>query len=179
VRVRLHDLSTEEMLAGIREGQLQLALLVRPNRARLRGLRFEELTRDTMGLAVPPTHPFARLRAVSLAQAAREPLVVYSRKDYPEYHDYLEALFAAAKPRPKIAEEHDSASSLITAVESGAGVAVVPGSFSCSAGPRLKFVPLSPAPEPLVIGGVWLENGLTPLAEAFWKGAQLAVSTRA
>ena len=54
VHVKLHDLSTEEMLSGIRDGKLQLAFLVRPNPAMLRGLHFEQLTRDTMYLAVPP-----------------------------------------------------------------------------------------------------------------------------
>ena len=177
VRVRLHDLSTEEMLAGVREGKLQLAVLVRPNRAMLRGLHFEELARDTMCLAVPPDHALARLRLVTLTRAAQEPLVVFSRKDYPEYHEYLEALFMRIKPKPRIAEEHEGSASLIAAIESGTGVAIVPRSFSCSAGPRLKLIPLSPAPEPIHIGAVWARKGLTPTAEGFWKAASEAVST--
>ena len=60
VRVRLHDLSTEEMLNGLREGRLQIAFLVRPATALLRGLRFTELTRDQLCLAVCPGHPLAR-----------------------------------------------------------------------------------------------------------------------
>jgi LysR family transcriptional regulator, benzoate and cis,cis-muconate-responsive activator of ben and cat genes len=177
VRVRLHDLSTEEMLAGVREGKLQIALVVRPSRAMLRGLHFEELARDSMCLAVPPGHAFARLRSVTLAQAVREPLVAFTQRDYPEYHEYLEAMFAPIKAKPRIAEEHDSAASLIAAVESGAGVAVVPQSFSCSAGPRLKLLPLSPAPERIVIGAVWPKAGLTSAAEAFWKAAKTAAKT--
>ena len=57
VRVLLHDLSTEEMLARLRDGALQIAFLVRPTRAMLRGLHFEELMRDTLCLAVAPKHP--------------------------------------------------------------------------------------------------------------------------
>jgi DNA-binding transcriptional LysR family regulator len=176
VRVKLHDLSTEEMLAGLREGKLQMAFIVRPNRAALRGLRFEELAHDTMCVAVPPNHVFARLPSVTPAQVVREPLEAFSRKDYPEHIEYLEALFAPTKLRPRIAEEHDSSASLIAAIESGAGVAVVPQSFSCTTGPRLKLIPLSPAPEPLVIGAAWPRNGLTPEAERFWRSAQAVVS---
>jgi DNA-binding transcriptional LysR family regulator len=175
VRVRLHDLSTEEMLAGVREGKLQLAFLVRLNCGMLRGLHFEELARDTMCLAVPPNHKLARLRSTTVVQAAQQPLVVFSRKEYPEYLEYLEALFAPIKAKARIAEEHDSAASLIAAVESGCGVAVVPQSFACSAGPRLRFIPLSPAPEPLVIGALWARNGLTANAEALMKVARQAV----
>jgi DNA-binding transcriptional LysR family regulator len=179
VRVKLHDLSTEEMLAGIREGKLHVAFVVRPSRAMLRGLRFEELARDALRLAVAPNHLLARRRSVTLARAAREPLVIFSRKDYPEYHKFLEAMFAPAKARLLIAEEHDSSASLITAVESGAGVAVVPDSFACFTGPRLKLVPLSPAPEPLPIGALWARDGLTTAAEHFLKAAKKAASKQA
>lgn len=175
VRVRLHDLSTEEMLAGVREGKLQLAFLVRPNRGMLRGLRFEELTCDAACLAVPPSHPLARHRFATLSQAAREPLLVFDRKDYPEYHEYLEALFTPLKVKPQIAEEHDSAASLVAAIESGVGVAIVPQSFSCSAGPRLKLLRFSPAPQPIIVGGAWRKEGLTPIAEKLWRCAKEAV----
>src|SRR3954462_8131561 len=73
VRVRLHDFSTEEMLAGLREGKLQIAFVIRMTAAMLRGLRFEELARDTLCLAVAPKHPLAGRRSVSLADVAREP----------------------------------------------------------------------------------------------------------
>src|SRR5436190_10950955 len=107
VRVRLHDLSTEAMLAGLRAAQLQIAFVVRLTPALLRGLRFEELARDAICLAVAPKHPLAGRRTVTLAEAAREPLITYSRKDYPDAHENLAALFANMKIKPAIEEEHD------------------------------------------------------------------------
>ena len=175
VRVKLHDLSTEELIAGVREGKLTIAFMVRPGRALLRGLHFEELTRETLCLAVPPHHPFARLRSVTRAQAARQPLVAFNRKDYPDYHEHLEALFAPTKSKPKIVEEHDSATSLVAAIEAGSGVAVVPKSLDCSAGPRLKLLALSPEPDPLVIGAVWSKS-LTASGERFLNAARQAVT---
>jgi DNA-binding transcriptional LysR family regulator len=174
VRVRLHDLSTEELLTGVRRGDLQLALVVRPSRALLRGLQFEALAQDEVCLAVPPGHRWAGLPCVTVAQLVHEPLLAFSQKDYPEYHDLIKALFAPAKAAPKIAEEHDSAASLIAAVESGAGLAIVPRSFSCSAGLRLKLVALSPSPAPLVIGAIWLKDGLAPAARLFVNVARQA-----
>jgi len=172
VRVRLHDLSTEEMLAGLREGKLQIAFVVRLTPALLRGLRFEELARDSICLAVAPKHPLTARRTVSLAEVAREPLITYSRKDYPDAHENLATMFAAIKSKPRIAEEHDSVSSLIAAVEAGNGVAIAPLSLTCTAGPRLKLIPFSPAPAPLVIGAAWVKNGLTAAAERFLKCAK-------
>jgi DNA-binding transcriptional LysR family regulator len=171
-RVILHDLSTEEMFAGLRKSKLQIAFVVRPTRAMLRGMRFEELARDAWCLAVAPSHPLARRRSVSIEEAAREPLIAYGRNEYPDYHENLAAIFAATKTKPRVAEEHDSVSSLIAAAEAGGGVAVVSESLACIAGPRLKLLPLLPPPDPLVIGAAWPKAGLTGMAERFLKFAR-------
>ena len=178
VRVKLHDLSTEEMIAGLREGRLQLAILVKPIRAMLRGLRFEALERDALRLAVAPGHPLARRRSVTRAQAAAEPFVGLTRRDYPEYYVTFDELFAATGVRPRIVEEHDGATSLIAAVEAGGGVALVSQSLACTAGGRLKFLTLSPAPAPLVVGAAWVETTLTPAADLFLKCARAAAGAR-
>ncbi|HSU53381.1 MAG TPA: LysR substrate-binding domain-containing protein [Candidatus Dormibacteraeota bacterium] len=177
VRVKLHDLSSEEMLRGVREDKLALAILVRPTKANLRGLRFEELAKEGLCLAVPPNHPFAKIRSVPLAKAAAESFVVFNRADYPDYHEHLQALCASAGARLKIAEEHDSAASLLAAVEAGCGVALVNESMACIAGPRLKFVGISPRPEPLVIGVVWKLKAESEAAQQFVAAAKEAIKT--
>ena len=178
VRVRLHDLSTEGMLAGLRDGKLHLALMVKPAAALLRGLHFTALTTDTLRFAVAPRHPLARKRAVTVAEIAREPLVVYRRDDYPDYHTMVEALFAGAKVKPRIAAEHDGVTSLIAAVESGAGVALVSESVACLAGPRVKLIPITPTVEPAIIGAATFRMGLNAMAEHFLKAAKLAASEK-
>jgi LysR family transcriptional regulator, benzoate and cis,cis-muconate-responsive activator of ben and cat genes len=172
VRVRLHDLSTEEMLTGLRDGRLQIAFTVRLSAAMLRGLRFEELIREPICLAVSPKHALAGRRSVTLAEAAREPLIAYNRKEYPDAHEMLETIFIGMKSKPSVVEEHDSISSLIAAVEAGAGVAIAPVSLSCTAGPRLKLIPFSPALEPMVIGALWSKGENNPTAVRFLKTAK-------
>jgi DNA-binding transcriptional LysR family regulator len=178
VRVRLHDFSTEEMLGGLREGRLQIAFIVRPAAAVLRGLRFEELAREAICLAVAPKHPLAARRTVTLDEAAREPLITYTRKDYPDAHAMLSAMFARAKNKPRILEEHDSVSSLIAAVEAGNGVAVASQSLTCTAGPRLRLIPFSPAPPPLVVGAAWCKGKLTATTERFLNCAKAGALKR-
>jgi LysR family transcriptional regulator, benzoate and cis,cis-muconate-responsive activator of ben and cat genes len=171
-RIILHDLSTEEMFAGLRQGKLHIAFVVRPMRAMLRGIRFEELVRDSWCLAVAPRHPLARRRNITIEEAVREPLIAYSRNEYPDYHENLASVFGATKTKPRVAVEHDSVSSLIAGVEAGGGVAVVSESLACIAGPRLKLLPLLPAPSPLIIGAAWPKAGLTGMAERFLKFAR-------
>ncbi len=178
VRVKLHDLSTEEMLAGLRDGKLQITILAQANPAMFRGLKSKELTRVGMCLAVGPNHPFARRRTIKLADLSQHPLIAFSRAEYPEYHELLGALFAPTKTKPRVAEEHDSVASLIAAIEAGSGVALVTESIACVAGPRLKLVQLSPAPEPLVIAAAWPESGLSLAAERFLHCALQAASEK-
>ncbi len=153
VRVTLHDLSTEEMLSGLRGGKLDLALMIGPGKAPLNALTFQELRRYQVCVAVHPGHVLAKTRQVSLKELLQEHLVGYTRQDYPEYHDWLAELFAPFGKKPSV-DEYDSATSLIAAVESGRGVALVPESFACFTGPRLRVLPLHPAPAPFPVGVV-------------------------
>jgi DNA-binding transcriptional LysR family regulator len=172
VRVKLHDLSTEEMLTGLHNGKLQLALTVKPAPSNLRGLRFHELVRDAIRVALPLEHPLARRRTVRLADVANEPMVIYSREDYPEYFESLGDLLSPTKTKPRVTEEHDSVTSLIAAVEAGTGIAIVSESIGCIAGLRLKLAPLSPAPPPIIVGAVWPARALSPAAERFLEAAR-------
>ena len=92
--------------------------------------------------------------------------------DYPEAHELLATTFAAVNAKLRIAEEHDSVSSQIASVESGADVAVVTASPTYTSGPRLKLIPIKPAPEPLIVGAVWSKEGFTIAAETLLKCAK-------
>jgi len=174
VRVKLHDLSTEEMFVWLSEGKLELAFVAKPSGRMLRGLSFEELIEDPIRLALSPKHPLARNRIVSLTEIVHQPIIAYSRKDYPDAHELLGKVFAPAKAKPRIVEEHDSVSGLIAAVESGAGVAIVTETLTCTAGVRLKLVPISPEPAPLVIGLSFPRKGLNAATEQFLKCAKVS-----
>jgi DNA-binding transcriptional LysR family regulator len=152
VKVNLHDLSSEEMLQGLRDGKIDLALMIHPGPTALRGLLFEPLHEYALCLAVHPAHPLARVRTVKTQALLSERLLGYSKKEYPEYHERLRALFKPFGEGPALTEEHDSSTSLIAAVEAGRGVALVPESLGCLTGPRLKLRRLIPAPPPLPVG---------------------------
>jgi DNA-binding transcriptional LysR family regulator len=116
---------------------------------------------------------------VSLADAAREPFVVYNREEYPQYHRRLQAVFAKVKIKLRIVEEYDGFSSLIPAIEAGRGVALVSASFIHSAGKRVKLLRLTPEPKPEIFGIAAPLGPLSTAAEKFRqcaKQAALAIS---
>src|SRR5260221_212014 len=89
---RPYDMSTREMLSGLRDGKLDVALLIEVPPKVVTGIVFKELCRYGVWLATHPAHPLARARKVTLEQVANEPLIAYTRADYPEYHGWLSDL---------------------------------------------------------------------------------------
>jgi len=154
VHVTLHDLSTEECRVQLAARKLDLALTVEPPGPE-KGLVFEKITSFPILCAVSRSHPLARRRTVNLKELAAEPFVVYAESDYPEYVASLRERALAAGFRPNIVGEYDGATGLITAVESGRGVALVASTLQCLAGPRLAFVPLQPPLPPATMGAAY------------------------
>jgi LysR family transcriptional regulator, benzoate and cis,cis-muconate-responsive activator of ben and cat genes len=178
VHVRLHDRSNKTVLDGVRDGRLQLGLITRsPKTGALRDVRFEELLRQRVCVAVSPQHAFARRRAIPLTEVAGEPLVGLTREDYPNYYDLLSIIFSKVKQKPRVIEEHDSMTGVMSAVEAGTGVAVAVD-FGYSFGNRVKFLHLTPEPKPFSVGIVATTGRLSPAAEKFWQCAKEAVSKK-
>jgi len=72
----------------------------------------------------------------------------------PDYHALLRRMPGAAYRRRRIAEERDRGMCPIAALEAGRSVAVTITALA-AAGRRRRFVPLSPAPAPAVLGAAW------------------------
>lgn len=179
VRVRLRDWSNNEILDGVRDGRLQLGLIVLPPKANaLRDLRYEELFHERVCVVVAPQHPFARRRAIPITEVAAEPLIGLTHEDYPEYYDYLSIIFSKVKQKPRVVEEYESMSGIMSAVEAGTGVAIGADVFGYSFGNRVKPLPLIPEPKPISVGIAGTKGRLSPAAEKFWQCAKGVVSQK-
>ena len=142
--------------------------MVEPTGEQTAGIEFELLRTYPLSVAMTAAHPFARLKSVSLDKLAAEPLVGFRRKDYPEYNRILDRLFAPIRATPRIAVECDSASSLITEVEAGRGIALANTVFKLVTGKRLLYRPLMGTTEVLSVGIARATKGdVTPAGEKF------------
>ena len=179
VHVKLHDWPVEKEIAAVREGKLQLAIIIPPLTGNWRReLRFEELMSLRVCLAVSCNHPFAQGKAVSLTEAAREPFVGLLHEEYPQHRVYVDAIFARVKHKPRFIEEHDGWAELFSAVDAGRGVAIASDAFDYPFGDRVKFVRLTPEPERVPVGIISRKGKLSPAAEKFCECAKEAFSRR-
>ncbi len=165
VNVRLHDGSRRDLIEGLQSGVLQLALMPK---AVVEGIEFETLRAYPFCVAFAPGHPFGKLKSVPLEKMATEPLVGFVRRDYPDYYSLLNGLFRPLGLKPRIAVECDGASSLITAVASGRGVALAMSVFKIVSGKRLAYRPLAGINETIPVGIARAQGGdVTPAGEKF------------
>ena len=177
VRVQLHDWPVEKEIAAVRDGQLQLAIIIPPLTGDWhRHLRFEELMSLRVCLAVSSDHPFARRKTVSLAEAARQPFVGLLHEEYPQHRVYVDAVFARVKDKPRFVEEQDGWADLFSAVDAGKGVAIASDAFDYAFGKRVKLLPLTPDPKRVPLGIISRKGKLSPSAETFCLCAREAFS---
>ena len=85
-------------------------------------------------------------------------------------------IFARVKTKPRIIEEHDSISGVMSSVEAGIGIAIGAEAFGYSFGNRLKLLRLTPEPKPISIGIAARKGRLTPATEKFWQCAKEAAA---
>jgi len=168
VRVLLHDLSEQELIDGLRNGRLELALMPRGTGLQSVGLEFETLRSYPICVAVAPTHRFARLKTITLEMVATEAMIGFNRKDYPEYYVGLDRIFEPLGIKPRVVVECDSSSSLITEIETGRGVAIASPVLRHASGKRLLYRPLTGTTEVLSVGiARAIKGDVTPAGEKF------------
>lgn len=158
VAVDLRNMTSRAILNGLHDGSLDVALVVTVTPSEFDGLVVEHLCSYDMKLAMHPRHRFARRKRVPLAEVAKEPIVAFSRLEHPENHVFHARVFASQPRKPTIAEEVDTATSLIAAVEAGRGVALVFESMSRLAGGRIALRPTEPALQPYPVDIAYREG---------------------
>lgn len=165
VKVLLHDLSFDELIAGLRNAALELALVVQPTGLQLAGIEFESLHTYPLCVAVTAAHPFARLKSVALEKAVAEPVISLGRQDYREY---INRIFVPTGVKPRIAVQCDTFASLLIEVEAGHGIALGIPIFKHAAAKHLLYRPLTGTTESLSVGiARSTKTALTPAVQKF------------
>lgn len=159
VRVSLHDMSSEEMLRALRSGTIALALMADQGRCLPKGFSSRAVRTQDFYVALPADHPLAVKKSLRMSDLLDLPLLGYSRSGYPEYFRSVAFLFGGknpgkATPSP-FSEEYESVSSLLAAVESGRGAALVSSGMGQLAGPGIALRPLLPKTTAAVLTAVW------------------------
>ncbi|MBN9425270.1 MAG: LysR family transcriptional regulator [Burkholderiales bacterium] len=151
IRLEFEESTTERILAGLDESAFDVGF-VRCPLARACQSRVEQIEFDTLAVALPLSHPMAAQPAVSLAALAEEPFVAYASRAVPGLHALVLRVCQQAGFVPRVAQEAVQTHMVLSLVESGLGVAIVPSaSTRCVAG-RVAVRKLSGLAQPAETG---------------------------
>jgi DNA-binding transcriptional LysR family regulator len=143
VEIHLRQAGSPALLAGVQDGQLDVAFGIRVERDDS-ALRVSVLAREPLVLVCFPGHPLAAQRKVALEQLADEPFI-----DFPPdwaTRALVDRAFAIAQIRRRVVFEMNEVSNLIDFVAMGLGVAIVPRFTVAAESQRVRMVPLDPSP---------------------------------
>ncbi|MEM0969313.1 MAG: LysR family substrate-binding domain-containing protein, partial [Verrucomicrobiota bacterium] len=153
VRFDLHDCSTQEMWAGLRENRLDLILEVATQDPEI---QWHPLMQRQFRIAMKAEHPHAGRRQLSPSEIDGERILLLSRRDYPGYWEQVTTYFESQGINAQVAGEFDGQESLSLAVKAGLGIAFVAEGHDL--GESVISLPLVPAPEPICVALGWLAD---------------------
>ncbi len=165
VSIHLEERTPERVWEMLAKGRLSAAFTRPVPNTESLGLRTFLLRNERLGVVVPATHALASRKSVPWRLLAAEPLVVLARREGVGLHDAMLASCRQAGFSPRLAYTPSLIGTVLSYVEAGAGVGIVPESVVT---PDLdaEFRLLTPsAAVQLVL--VWQEDEDTPAVQRF------------
>lgn len=125
VQLQLRESTSSEILAQIEQGSLDLGI-VRAPVVRATDCALETIEEDHLVLALHRDNPLATRATLSLSDLRDEPFVTYSTTAVPSLHAILAFACQNAGFVPRVSQEAVQVQTVISLVDSGLGVALVP-----------------------------------------------------
>ncbi len=166
VRISLRVGGSDELMAQVAAGDLDVAALGLPENDRPRGVHARELARDRLVAVVAADHPLAGRSRTTLARLAKETFV-----DFPAGtpgRAQSDLAFAAADLARDVAFEVMAPDLMTRIVRQGLAIALLPSAVTTDS-PGLATIPVTNGPR-RVEYLIWSEFNPTPATAAFLTG---------
>lgn len=145
IELELRESTNLELLALLEQEKLDVGLVRYPTAA-ASSLVFQVVERDVFHAVLPKGHPLAALRQVTLKALAKEPLIDYASTQVPGLHAMVMLAFQHAGLSPRVVQEATQVQTVLSLVESGMGVALVPSVSARVASANVVFRPIRGLP---------------------------------
>jgi DNA-binding transcriptional LysR family regulator len=166
VQLRLYELTPDQQLAAFDEGRIDLGFSRKLPPDRRAEFAEENVYTDELGIAIPATHPLARQKSIRLKTLAGEPFVQFHRKGARTLFDEVIAVCCRAGFSPRIVNEPDFMATVLTLVESGLGVSLVPFCVRSLNRP-VVIRPIAPKSAQIPLCVIWHKGVDNPALTAF------------
>ncbi|MBB5340211.1 LysR family transcriptional regulator [Tunturiibacter gelidoferens] len=166
IKLSLYEMRTPEQMEALLTGKIDIAF-ARPLEPPFdQTLRAELLYRDPVVVVLPRKHPLAG-KPISIDSLATERFVLCDRQMTPALFDAIVALCSAAGFSPNIVNTSSTWSGVLTLVESGEGVALVPSGVRYLRPPGVVISPLVPQNLYMGLSVAWNPQNEDPIQQNF------------
>ncbi len=167
VSLALRERAPSEQVDALVNGHIDIAFTRGVPRESRRLVNYETLFREQVIVAVPKGHLLARNQTIDVGSLASERLVLYCREGAPELFDAIVALCASAKFSPRIGDTPRSWQSVLTMVEAGEGIGLVPACVQYLRANDIVFRPLTGGRCKVEAIFAWRRHESNPAIESF------------
>ena len=127
VEFSLRNILTTDQIQMLETGSLDIGFLRLPIGEHSR-LEVVPVHREPFALVVPSSHKLAKRKRVHLREASGQDFVMYERTHAPGFHDLIFGMLRDAGVIPNVCQTAGEMPTLISLVDSGTGVAILPAS---------------------------------------------------
>src|ERR1700756_2395746 len=168
VQLQLYEMTPDQQLAAFDDGRIDLGFSRKLPPDRRADFEEENVYMDELGIALSSIHRLARQKVLHLKSLAAEPFVQFHRKGARTLFDEVISVCRRAGFSPRIVNEPDFMATVLTLVESGLCVSVVP---SCVRSLKRPVVikPIIPKSAQIPLCVTWRTSDQSPVLMAFLK----------
>lgn len=163
VRLALQEATSDVQLAALRQGELDVGLVLPPVDAP--GLEYAPLLDDTLVAAVPAGR--GGRGPIALASLRDEPFVLFPRQVGISLYDHIVGACRRAGFAPRVEQEAIQMQTIVSLVAAGMGVALVPAALVNLRRTGVVYRPLTERSPRIELGIAWRSAGDAPAVRAF------------
>ena len=165
VEVEMLQLCTEEQVAALNRGEIDLGFLHPPIDAR--GLEIYPILSEDFILVLPPQHRLIDKQSLFLKDLAAESFLLHPRQEGPFLYDGFLKLCRQAGFEPQIVKEVNSHQTRICLVAAGMGITFIPAGLQTSISNDLVYKPMEDLPIKLEFAAAWRSLATMPVLQEF------------
>jgi DNA-binding transcriptional LysR family regulator len=166
VEFSLRNVLTSDQVGMIQNRTLDVGFLRLPIEG-VKGIEVVTVHREHLVVVLPSNHRLASAKEIRLRELRGEKFVMYERHFAPGFHDFLAGILNRAGVIPDVFQTASEMSTLVSLVDSGLGVAVLPASAVKQRIAKIAVCSIIDKIPPSEIGMIFAKQANVPAIENF------------
>src|ERR1700761_189062 len=166
IEFTLRNILTSDQVGMIQDRTLDVGFLRLPIEE-VKGIEVAIVHREPLVVVLRANHRLASGKEVRLCELRGEKFVMYERHFAPGFHDFLAGILSRAGVIPDVSQTASEMSTLVSLVDSGLGIAILPASSVKQRIAKIAICSIIDKVPPSEIGMIFAKQANAPAIENF------------